>query len=362
MDYPELSPMDRLSSNCYVPPSTPVPAKLEFPGPLTSPEDIAPPITSSEAPALSTQLAQVKAEHISRFIANNLRQETHSQPNMCPAMNHINLAAAEVVAKPTGACGGVKHAQPKTGVEHEATLPRYFSTREQFFAELASMSRDRQPRNAGPGSTFTICCNNCDVAIPNAHWHCSSCDNGDFDLCVDCVHKGVLCDSEDHWLIKRFVHNGKVTNSTTERIEPKRVTAVENVPAREAPGAHAPPNTTEVSQVTFPESRTCNSCVTGKSMRFPLPRITLSPFAAFVEENFFTCTVCEDYDLCTGCLIGMKHGHHPSHTLAKACKGTRSTSVTSDLCKSGRNVRHRATCDGCDKVNSSFRSCLRAEN
>lgn len=69
--------------------------------------------------------------------------------------------------------------------------------------------------------SFAVCCNNCEKQIPDAHYHCSTCDMGDFDLCQSCVDHGVACYSDDHWLIKRTLVNGEVVNSTTETIAPK---------------------------------------------------------------------------------------------------------------------------------------------
>lgn len=69
---------------------------------------------------------------------------------------------------------------------------------------------------------FAICCNSCDKTIPNEHFHCSICDEGDFDLCQDCVDRGVTCHVADHWLIKRTVEGGCIKYSNTERLAPKR--------------------------------------------------------------------------------------------------------------------------------------------
>ena len=112
-----------------------------------------------------------------------------------------------------------------------------------------------------PGTSFTICCNHCDKPIPDGHWHCSICDEGDFDLCLTCVEKGILCDCEDHWLIKRSVQDGKVINSFTEKMAPKKNTKVEY--EREIPGAFTEPKE-ESSNTADDITRTCNSCVGGK--------------------------------------------------------------------------------------------------
>lgn len=274
MDRPELSPTDRLSPNCYVPPVTHASAKADFAVPFSTPVDISPLAASSDVPAPPSPLAQVKVEHIGRLFTSRIRQEHLANPHLCPALGHMNPAAAPM--KPFS-LSSAKNAHAKTEAEDEVSSPRFLSARDNFFAELANVSTDRQPSLlradqaiAIPGSNFTICCNHCDAAIPNAHWHCSSCDNGDFDLCTDCVNKGVLCDSKDHWLIKRFVQNGKVTNSTTERIEPKKAPTIETVVAKEAPGANPPDCKKEVSHEGLAESRTCNSCVTGTTRNLHL--------------------------------------------------------------------------------------------
>ena len=73
-------------------------------------------------------------------------------------------------------------------------------------------------------------------------------------------------------------------------------------------------------------------------------------FVVFDEANFVTCLVCEDYDLCIPCHVGLKHGHHPGHAFTPASKETQLTSLAHRLCASGRNMHHFAICDGCDMV------------
>ncbi|KAI9813593.1 MAG: hypothetical protein M1827_003662 [Pycnora praestabilis] len=227
----------------------------------------------------------------------------------------------------------------------EAPVPRSFSMRDTLLAELASISQARQMslrfRDASPatfeypGSAYSVFCNNCDESIPEAHYHCSICDDGDFDLCKACVDSGILCGGEGHWLIKRFVKNGKVITSTTEKAIAPRKSAKVEVKKEDptVPGAFA--CEVKAGDVEAPElekTRTCNSCV-----------------EVFPENKFVTCTVCEDYDLCIPCHVGMKHGHHPSHTFESANSGTSLDTLVTALCAPGRNIRHFAICDGCDK-------------
>ena len=162
----------------------------------------------------------------------------------------------------------IKDESVKEG-DDEAPLPGFFNALHHFDVKTESMARDppNPLRSADqaftvPGVAFTICCNNCDTGIPDAHWHCSICDDGDFDLCSKCVEKGVLCDFEDHWLIRRFVKGGKVINSTTETIAPKKYAKVED--EKDVPGAFDC-NIKEELRECLDLSRTCNSCVRGGS-------------------------------------------------------------------------------------------------
>jgi next-to-BRCA1 protein 1 len=68
------------------------------------------------------------------------------------------------------------------------------------------------------------------------------------------------------------------------------------------------------------------------------------------EKEFVTCTACDDYDLCKECHIRNKHGHHPGHAFKAATKETILPPIADFLCNAGRNVRHSAVCDGCEKV------------
>lgn len=70
-------------------------------------------------------------------------------------------------------------------------------------------------------ASFAVCCNSCEMTIPNVHYHCSTCDDGDFDLCQSCVDQGITCHGRDHWLIKRSTIHGQLVQSTTETIAPK---------------------------------------------------------------------------------------------------------------------------------------------
>lgn len=208
--------------------------------------------------------------------------------------------------------------------------------------------RSRPPPQSviiGNNKAWTVYCNECDVAMDDAHFHCGICDGGDFDLCEACVAKGKTCPAEDHWLIKRFMKDGKVISGTTERVSSRRVSARQSVQTPAPPTAASIPTERDAKpevHVTFSEpakalalgmpTRTCNNCV----------KVNL-------EREFVTCNVCEDFDLCVKCHDDNTHGHHPAHALKPATAETQLSLNAQAKLNPGRNVRHDATCDGCDK-------------
>ncbi|OCK78197.1 hypothetical protein K432DRAFT_406661 [Lepidopterella palustris CBS 459.81] len=222
----------------------------------------------------------------------------------------------------------------KADSDGEAPVPRPFPAHNSFFAGLTDVSRGhdlafrmKDHTAAAAACSWVVYCNNCDQPMANEHFHCSICDNGDYDLCLGCVESGTHCPGAGHWMVKRFVKNGTVVNSTTERIAPKVKTDSE----KEMPGAFTEEKKPEVYESEQP-TRTCNSCV-----------------KIFPEKDFVTCTTCDDYDLCMDCHVGTKHGHHPGHAFKPATSETSLTGLADILCNEGRNVRHAAVCDGCEK-------------
>ncbi|KAK6332540.1 hypothetical protein TWF730_004201 [Orbilia blumenaviensis] len=178
--------------------------------------------------------------------------------------------------------------------------------------------------------SFLVYCNKCQGTISGEHYHCSICDQGDYDLCAICVDNGVHCEG-DHWLIKRTLEKGRIVSSTTEYNKRKQRSKVPSPPVPE----QAPP------PPPF-RTRTCNCCI-----------------ASLPEECFVTCNVCEDYDICLPCHIAQKHGHHPMHGFTPATKDTPLDPVGTALLEPGRGVRHNAICDGCDTtINGVRHKCL----
>ena len=171
--------------------------------------------------------------------------------------------------------------------------------------------------------------------MTDAHFHCSICDGGDYDLCEECVANGKLCPGEGHWLIKRFIKDGKVINSTTERISPRNAQPDTEPMVPELPAKSVMPGAFGTEIKTLAENgptRTCNNCV-----------------VVLPERDFVTCTVCDDFDLCIKCHIVDKHGHHPAHGFNPATKDTVLPLAAESKLAPGRNTRHNAICDGCDK-------------
>lgn len=158
-------------------------------------------------------------------------------------------------------------------------------SREGFFAELANISRNRelalriketQPapayaKAASPAAcSWSVFCNACDKPMANEHYHCNICDDGDYDLCAKCVKDGSHCPGEGHSLIKRFVSNGQVINSTTEKLTAKSPVVQESTSVHpEIPGAFTesivePSVEEHIEEDEYEPLRTCNSCVRGK--------------------------------------------------------------------------------------------------
>ena len=161
----------------------------------------------------------------------------------------------------TAKCHQIQAGKIEEDGEDEAPLPRFFSPREQCLAQLAAIQHKHAAlrnihKNTIP-TNFTIYCNHCDRPVPDAHWHCGICDGGDYDLCQDCVKQGRLCTNEDHWLIKRFLKDGEVINSTTETMAPKKSSKLE---PKDIPGAFTSDVKTDAVENL---ERTCNSCVQG---------------------------------------------------------------------------------------------------
>jgi len=220
----------------------------------------------------------------------------------------------------------------KADSEGEAPVPRPFTARGAYFAGLANASHNAdlafRPKE-NTQCSWVVFCNNCNNSMEDVHFHCGICDHGDYDLCPACVNAGIHCPGTGHWMVKRFVKNGNVVNSTTERVAPK----VQQQTQNGMPGAFMDEKQPVVADVPAEgPDRTCNCCV-----------------RVLPEKEFVTCTSCDDYDLCMECHVNNKHGHHPGHAFMAATPETVLPAIADFLCNAGRNVRHSAVCDGCEK-------------
>ncbi|KAF2211718.1 hypothetical protein CERZMDRAFT_98151 [Cercospora zeae-maydis SCOH1-5] len=232
----------------------------------------------------------------------------------------------------------------QTLVGNEAPVPRPFldqSTLGNMAAPVLPQQLPLRPRDPAISpkrshrDEYSVCCNICGVATSDIHYHCSICDGGDYDLCQTCVDTGSLCPGEGHWLIKRFSKNGEYVNSTTTRLATSELNTAPEVAVEqkeEMPGTFTEDVKTIVAETRVP-TRTCNSCV------IVLP-----------EREFVTCAVCEDFDLCIQCHVADKHGHHPAHAFKASTGETVLPLASRTKLAPGRNIRHNAICDGCDKT------------
>lgn len=181
-----------------------------------------------------------------------------------------------------------------SGIAHPAASQQERAAFFQHFAAIPTNLEDqlnrlmRDPHPAAIGGSWQVFCNNCDKPMADAHFHCSICDDGDYDLCQSCVNQGASCQGEEHWLIKRFIKDGKVVNSTTETIAPRssRLAPVQHkhempgtfkadLPKLEPLKAHPIKPFESISFASKPvpqpinyATRTCNGCVRGKFCLF----------------------------------------------------------------------------------------------
>lgn len=221
---------------------------------------------------------------------------------------------------------------------------------------------------------FRVCCNSCERTIPDTHYHCSKCDDDDFDLCMSCVQNGITCYGPEHWMIKRFKRNGVFVTSTTEKLPPKakpkkepkeealseQMKAIEDLRKRLRQGvAQDVEATTELHQIkpSLPSFkplynvRACNNCVQGLPLSFDFtPCLNINEVIELPEHDFLHCDTCEDFDLCQDCFAKDNHGHHPKHGFAPATPHFPVADHVSAKLAPGRNKAHNAICDGCDKV------------
>ncbi|KAK2816764.1 hypothetical protein FQN49_008008, partial [Arthroderma sp. PD_2] len=207
--------------------------------------------------------------------------------------------------------------------------------------------------------SIMIDCNHCNASVPNEHYHCSICENGDYDLCPECVGNGVLCPGGIHWLIKRSIIDGKVVNSTTEIVGPKFVQPPKiDEPKPEPVGTwneddQAAEQTVEPKlEVASPYNpiaeRTCNVCV-----------------EVYNVSKMVQCNDCHDFDVCFDCLTTNRGHHNPTHafSLIEDSGDKQSERIEKYYCQPGGHTVHGAICDDCDSIIIGTRhKCLDCPN
>ena len=205
--------------------------------------------------------------------------------NVAPAIVSSQQTSFNVptVGEPRHTSAGVRFSAASVGGDDAASRTR--KARQQFFAELSNISQKRElalrlkdgtpPGPANSTGAWSVYCNECDKPMADEHFHCSICDDGDYDLCPGCVSAGKICPGVNHWLIKRTLKDGQVINSVTEKIlpRPKPQPQTEKEKEKEMPGAFTeepkaaviPPAMSAYESTSKPvPTRTCNSCVKGQ--------------------------------------------------------------------------------------------------
>ncbi|KAH8893302.1 hypothetical protein GQ53DRAFT_108767 [Thozetella sp. PMI_491] len=320
-------------------PSQAAPAAIEEPirssVPILPDVPVQPPITLECRPRPT--ITDAAAEQLRQSLAYMEREQVLMERNL----EKIEASVA-ALKKPIGARPDISNPFSKAA-QQMVELRKQTLENLKKETEVKSMPQSPRVENAVPNPriNFAVICNSCDRNIPEVHYHCSTCDDGDFDLCQDCVDQGITCYGIDHWLIKRFVKNGIVVSSSTERLPPKPKAKVEPTPEpkveptspvpeeRSAPAAIPQ----ALNEYLYASIRTCNSCVK------ELP-----------EDAFVHCTSCDDFDLCKACFAKNEHGHHPKHGFVPVIQTSEVARDVLARLAPGRAQYHNAVCDGCDKT------------
>lgn len=178
----------------------------------------------------------------------------------------IPAAHPETIPAYPEADSGHAHATPLPQLTLPIGQPRYRA----FEMEQDDQARFPVISHNSPRGMFCIDCNNCNRSIANEHYHCSICEGGDYDLCPQCIDAGALCHGDGHWLIKRVVMNGVVTNSTTETIPPRSSSAAQEskpasaaVPSQEQSVPEQVPEMSGMATLLGLPKPICNGCCLG---------------------------------------------------------------------------------------------------
>lgn len=292
------------------------------------------------------------ARHLAEFesMRKDLTQHLNMISTQMPEVSQQSPATSEVIARRMRSMQNLSSNSQATQHQSPSRAP---------VAPQVSVSQGLCTRNT---QGFAVCCNSCDKTMPDVHYHCSTCDDGDFDLCSSCVDLGITCHSPSHWMIKRNTINGQIVNSTTEVIPPKA--KKQATPKIEEKSQAVEPSTT--TKCSLPpltsycyEPRLGSSQVPSFDAAFAAMRTCNNCVASLPEKEFLHCTSCADFDLCKACFGKNDHGHHPIHGFVPAVHGAEMPESIKVKMAPGRNQMHHAICDGCDKFIMGVRhKCL----
>ncbi|OAA57708.1 ZZ type zinc finger domain protein [Cordyceps fumosorosea ARSEF 2679] len=238
------------------------------------------------------------------------------------------------------------------------------------------------PPSESTTSTFAVCCNRCSRTIHDAHYHCSTCDDGDYDVCQGCIDLGLTCKSDTHWLIKRSIVDGTIVKSSTEKLSPKPKPKAAKEEPKIQPALYSryispsvsyevprPARSPAFVDLAPPPSFFARPPIEPSAMiglgtsDFPFPlgntRTCNACLVQHAEFKFLHCQQCEDFDLCESCFSSDSHGHHPMHGFAPAVPGTKMADNIIARMAPGRNCLHLAICDGCNQnIHGVRHKCL----
>ena len=117
-----------------------------------------------------------------------------------PMENHANSACPLCLENITGTIQLQKHLGRHLEEIALFSLPNdRFESDDEDDSEIASKESTRDASIIDPDSVY---CSECSSLV-QIHYHCSICDDGDFDVCEDCYARGIRCWDEKHMLLKR---------------------------------------------------------------------------------------------------------------------------------------------------------------
>lgn len=185
------------------------------------------PVTVEDAPEVAPEVAQAAATSRTESIDSNSTtavSASSSRTTLSRKYDAALLQEAARIIQDHQADFDDRIRQVMRSRNELASLTSQMASCQPFISSSEEVSKPADPLPpACPAAAtrFTVYCNSCEKTIPDAHYHCSTCNDGDFDLCESCVGQGITCYSDDHWLIKRSMSDGQIVNSTTETVSPK---------------------------------------------------------------------------------------------------------------------------------------------